>query len=223
MAFAKAERPGGPGDGRLDLAVGSKPRLFQRRQRSQAAPQRHAAPSEDLGASRSGSSASDGTRYGMCAALILCLARTRRLAMVGSAMRKARAARVANCDATGDGAFIYLYARSQLSSPTIPAGCRQSNHERLTTLPPVPPLAGMTKAPNRSLSQASYHYRLQRVGFHQVLQVVEIALKLPLGNAHDERLGELEEAAWLRLDGEVDSGVAVNLGQGHRSLDRERS
>jgi hypothetical protein len=52
-AFAKAERPGGPGDGRLDLASGSKPRtfLFQRRQRSQAESQRHAAPSEDLGPS----------------------------------------------------------------------------------------------------------------------------------------------------------------------------
>ena len=56
---------------------------------------------------------------------------------------------------------------------------------------------------------------LQRVGLHQVLQVVEVALRLPLAHAHDERLGELEEAARLPLDGRVDSRAAFDRLEGH--------
>jgi hypothetical protein len=57
--------------------------------------------------------------------------------------------------------------------------------------------------------------RLQRVGLHQVLQVVEIALRLPLGHAHDEWLGEFEEAGRLPLDGRVDSRAAFDRLEGH--------
>src|SRR5216683_3192981 len=46
--------------------------------------------------------------------------------------------------------------------------------------------------------------RSQRAGFHQVLQVGEIGFQRSLGKVLDERLRQLEEATWLRLQGETD-------------------
>lgn len=52
----------------------------------------------------------------------------------------------------------------------------------------------------RSPAAKPHQTRLQRVGFHQVLQVFKVALRLPLGHHHHERFGQLEESAWLDID-----------------------
>src|SRR5262245_26870387 len=57
--------------------------------------------------------------------------------------------------------------------------------------------------------------RSESVGFHQVLQIRVVGFKLPLDHPYQERLRQLEEAAWFRDMGVGDPCPALNALEGH--------
>src|SRR5262249_20302769 len=64
--------------------------------------------------------------------------------------------------------------------------------------------------------------RSESVGFHQVLQIRVVGFKLPLDHPYQERLRQLEEAAWFRDMGVGDPCPTLNALEGPPALHWDR-